>query len=62
MAARREEASIDLQQGGSLAVCGERSADERSSVDVAQPTNVAKATMNPISTIRLMETSDGYMR
>src|SRR5690348_15132246 len=56
MAARREDASTDLQHDGSTAV-----RRGRSPVGVAQPTNVANATMNPISTILLMERSGGCM-
>jgi hypothetical protein len=60
MAFRREEASTDLQQDGSLedgslAVRGERSAGARSPVDVAHPTNVARATIKPMSAMRLLE-------
>ena len=50
MAARRDEASTDLQQD---APAPDRRA--RSSVDVAHPISVAKAMMNPINATRLID-------
>src|SRR5689334_15047105 len=59
MAARREEASIDLQQDGPPAPRGDRSAGLRSPVDVAHPTNVASATIKPINAMRLLAVESG---
>jgi hypothetical protein len=56
MAARREETSTDLQQA-----CPVTARCERSPVGVAQPTNVAIATRNPIRTIRLMQRDSAVM-